>query len=130
MIQLNLPPITVNQVWDIQLDKYAFQKKVLDTWNDTAKLTKNGKPMDGFISPLAPFAAVVHNQYDRVSYTTWVSSSYGCLMSQINVVDYPSCVVPVTYADKNIDKKDTSYTPINELDRLVWNKCAQLYEFF
>ena len=83
MIDLSKPPLTVNQIWDLQLEKYAFQKKVLDSWNDTAKLTKNGKPMDGFVSPLAPFAAVVHGHYDRVSYTTWVSSCYNGLIVRL-----------------------------------------------
>ena len=44
---------------------------------------------------------------------------------QINIVDYPSCVVPVTFADKDIDNKDTSYKPIDDLDKLVWEKCIR-----
>ena len=39
------------------------------------------------------------------------------------MIDYPSCAVPVTFADKDIDKKDTSYRPISELDELIWSKC-------
>jgi amidase len=34
------------------------------------------------------------------------------LADQINLIDYPSCVVPVTFADK-------------DMDQLVWDKCAQ-----
>ena len=45
------------------------------------------------------------------------------LADQINLIDYPSCVVPVTFADQDIDKKDTSYKPISDLDKLVWDKC-------
>ena len=37
-------------------------------------------------------------------------------------------MVPVTFADKNVDKKDTSYKPISDLDKLVWDKCIQ-YEY-
>jgi len=45
------------------------------------------------------------------------------LANQVNLIDYPSCVIPVTFADKDIDKKDNSYTPISDLDKLVWDKC-------
>jgi len=62
----------VNEIWDLQLEKTAYQKKMLKAWNDTAKRTKTGKPMDAFIMPIAPFAAVTHNNYDHVSYTSWV----------------------------------------------------------
>ena len=31
--------------------------------------------------------------------------------------------MPVTYADKNIDKRDETYKPISDLDKLVWSKC-------
>ena len=64
---------TINDSWELALRKTAFQKKVLDAWNDTARCAKSGKPMDGLISPLAPFVAVRHNQYNRVSYPTWIS---------------------------------------------------------
>ena len=72
VIRLDQPAATINEVWELQLEKTAYQKKVLEVWNDTTQRTKNGKPMDAFIMPLAPFAAVAHNQYDHVSYTSWV----------------------------------------------------------
>lgn len=36
--------------------------------------------------------------------------------------------MPVTYADKAIDERDTSYQPISDLDKLVWSKCRRPYE--
>ena len=72
VIRLDQPVATINEVWKLQLEKTAYQKKVLEVWNNTTKLTKNGKLMDAFIMPLAPFAAVAHNQYDHVAYTSWV----------------------------------------------------------
>jgi amidase len=45
------------------------------------------------------------------------------IANEINLLDYTSCVVPVTFADKAIDKKDTNYKPISDLDKLVWEKC-------
>ena len=49
---------------------------MLETWNETAKKTKNGQPMDAFLCPIAPFAAVSHGNYDHVSYTSWVLFPY------------------------------------------------------
>jgi len=111
VLRPGLPVLSINEVWELQLQKTAYQKKVLEVWGDTATRTKDGKPIDAFIMPIAPYAAVVHGQYGHVSYTSW-----------INAIDYPSCVVPVTFADKNIDKKDDSYTPIDDVDKDVWEK--------
>jgi amidase len=69
------PVATVNEVWELQLEKTAYQKKVLEAWNETANRTRYAKPMDAFIAPIAPFAAVAHDQYDHVSYTSWVPHS-------------------------------------------------------
>lgn len=39
----------------------------------------------------------------------------------INLLDYSACVVPVTFADKEIDVKDESYQPTCDLDRGCWD---------
>lgn len=64
--------ITINELWNLQSEKTAYQKKVLEAWNSTSERTKSGKIMDAFIMPVAPFAAVAHNNYDHVGYTTIV----------------------------------------------------------
>lgn len=74
VVALDTPAATINEVWDLQLERTSYQKKMLEAWNETAKRTTNGKVMDAFIAPIAPFAAVAHNQYDHVSYTSWVPS--------------------------------------------------------
>lgn len=72
VVSLDQPVATINEAWDLQLQRTEYQKKMLEIWNETAQRTKNGNPMDAFISPIAPFAAVAHNNYDHVSYTSWV----------------------------------------------------------
>lgn len=69
-----MPALTINQLWELNLERTSYQKLVLEAWNDTAKKTKSGKPIDAFIMPIAPFAAVAHGQYIHVSYTSWVRS--------------------------------------------------------
>lgn len=72
VVTANAPAVSINEVWELQLERTLYQKKMLEAWNETAQRTRTGKPMDAFIAPIAPFAAVAHNQYDHVSYTSWV----------------------------------------------------------
>lgn len=41
----------------------------------------------------------------------------------VNVIDHPTVVIPVTRADKSIDKFNSKYTPIGEVDRKNWEAC-------
>ena len=72
LVSLDQPVATINELWELQIQKTAYQKKVLEAWNDTVNRTKNGKPIDAIIMPIAPFAAVLHNQFDYFLYTAWV----------------------------------------------------------
>lgn len=90
----------------------AYRKRYLDYWNSTVAITSTGRPVDALITPLAPFAAARPERYRHYTYSTFV-----------NVIDYPSVVIPVTNADKNIDVPDTAYQPLNETDKLVQDDC-------
>ena len=57
-------------------------------------------------------------------------SPCGYMLKQINLLDYTSCVVPVTFADKEIDKRDATYKPVSPHDKLVWEKCMSTYSGF
>jgi amidase len=72
VIRLDLPVLSINQLWDLQLERTAYQKLMLEAWNNTAAKTRDGNPIDAFIMPIAPYAAVAHGQYGHVSYTSWV----------------------------------------------------------
>ncbi|MCJ1309737.1 Acetamidase [Agyrium rufum] len=85
--------------------KRQYQKEYLDYWNSTKELTGTGRPVDGLIAPLAPFPAARPQSYSYYGYSTFV-----------NLLDYTSCVVPVTTVDKSIDKRDESFKPINTQD--------------
>lgn len=85
-----------------------IKKQYLDYWNSTADKTGTGRPVDGIIAPLAPFPAARPGKYTYYGYSTWV-----------NLLDYTSVVVPVTNVDKNLDKKDEKYTPLNETDKSI-----------
>lgn len=106
LVNPDLPSADVNGVWDVQLQKWKYQTEYLAEWRKIEE--QLGEEMDAFIAPITPTAAIRHNQFKYYGYA-----------SAINLLDFTSVVVPVTFADKNIDKKDTSYKPLNKMDEIV-----------
>lgn len=101
------PAATITEVWDLQLEKYHYQREYMEHWNQ--QNAEHGK-IDAFIMPVAPHAAVTHNDYIYYGYT-----------SIINLLDYTSVVVPVGFADPAIDLADPSYEPVSSLDKQNWD---------
>nr|BAB84516.1 acetamidase [Monascus purpureus] len=96
----------LNDVWNVQLQKWKYQCEYLDKWRVLEE--ELGKELDAIIAPITPTAAIRHNQFRYYGYA-----------SVINLLDFTSVVVPVTFADKTIDVKNEEYKPLNELDALV-----------
>ena len=84
---------TASEIAANNVVKRKFQKEYLDYWNSTASQTENGRPVDGIITPLAPYPAARPEGYKYYGFSAWV-----------NGMDYTSVVVPVTIADKRKDK--------------------------
>jgi amidase len=111
--QHNASQIAANNV-----EKRRLQREYMDYWNSTIDLTGTGRPVDGIICPVAPFAAARPQKYNYYNYTTFV-----------NALDYTSVNVPVTLADKNIDKYDPGYVPSNEYDKAIFDDYdAEVYD--
>lgn len=96
----------------VNIAKRDAQKAYMEYWNSTAALTKTGQPVDAIIAPPAPFAAARPDRYRYYGYSMWV-----------NVLDYTSVIVPVTQVDKNVDKKASDFTPVNEVDQQTQDDC-------
>lgn len=94
------------QIMGTMIEKREACKEYMEYWNSTASETGTGRPVDAIISPLAPFTAARPNRYSYYGYSVYV-----------NVLDYTSVVVPVTKADKNIDKEVSDFKPLNEDDK-------------
>jgi len=86
--------------------KRAAQKEYMEYWNDTERITSTGRPIDAVIVPVAPFAAARPETYSYVGYTMFA-----------NVLDYTCVTIPVTVADKNIDKPAADYSPKDALNK-------------
>lgn len=95
-----------------------WKKKYMDFWNSTASASGTGRPIDAVICPLAPYPAARPALYKYYHYSVWV-----------NGLDYTAVVVPVTNADKNIDKYDSAYSPINDNDKAAHEAYdAEIYD--
>jgi amidase len=57
------PGLDINSYWDLTLDRYAYQHEYMAYWNATATKTSTGQPIDGWIVPVAPHAAVMPGRY-------------------------------------------------------------------
>lgn len=55
---------SASQIAETNVLKRKLQKKYMEYWNSTAQLTRSGRPVDGVIAPLAPFAAARPDMYD------------------------------------------------------------------
>ena len=100
------------QIMQTMVEKRDACKEYMEYWNSTQELTGTGRPVDAIISPLAPFAAARPQKYTHYGYSVWV-----------NMLDYTSVVVPVTQVDKNIDKADTNFHPLNDTDKKTHESC-------
>jgi len=106
LINPSLPKIDMNELWDAHLKKWAYQCEYLEQFR--LKEAELGKEIDAIIAPITPTAAIRHNQFKYYGYA-----------SAINLLDFTSVVVPVTFADKSIDKKDENFKPLNDMDKIV-----------
>lgn len=99
---------TASQIAAVNVTKRQFQKEYMDYWNGTESLTGTGRPVDGIITALAPYPAARPEGYKYYGLSAWV-----------NGMDYTSVVVPVTLADKSVDKYPDDYKPISDEDKVV-----------
>lgn len=103
-----LKEMTITEVWEIESKKYKSQQIYDKYWLETAKLTKSGRPIDGWISPT----------WETTSFPAGVKAKeyLGTYTEIINYLNYPSLVVPITKVDKNIDKYE-DFKPLNNFDQ-------------
>ncbi|RCK56016.1 Acetamidase [Candida viswanathii] len=100
----------VSDLWKLQSERTKLMKDYLDRWNETANVTKNGRPIDAIIMPATPFAGSPIGKFPTyVGYT-----------SPFNVLDYSVGTFPVTRANKDLDGVDKTSTGYNDIDVQVW----------
>lgn len=104
------PEMKVSELWKLHAERTALIKKYLDRWNNTALKTSTGRPIDGIILPVTPFAGnPIAKFHDYVGYT-----------SPFNLLDYSVGTFPVTRASKDLDVKETRLDFYSKTDENVW----------
>ncbi|SPO07361.1 probable Acetamidase [Cephalotrichum gorgonifer] len=106
LVNPSLEKVGVNDVWAIQLEKWKYQMEYLSKIREFEERT--GRELDAIIAPITPTAAIRHNQFRYYGYAT-----------AINVLDFTSVVVPVTFADKAVDVRPDGFTPLTKIDAAV-----------
>jgi amidase len=90
-----------------------------------------GRPVEAVISPVTPYAGILPGkfQYSRETLPSlptapqrWKLTTIA-YSSSLNVLDFPSVVIPVTFANKAVDKVARDYTPLTEKDRTNMALC-------
>jgi len=100
--------LTAYQLWQVQKERRDIRTTYLEHWNDTAKSTGTGRPVDAIICPVAPFAAPPHGRFSYPYYTVvW------------NALDYTVSILPVTTVDPAIDAKQPRENFIDAVDQAV-----------
>ncbi|TCD65745.1 hypothetical protein EIP91_002229 [Steccherinum ochraceum] len=94
------------ELWQLHKAKLKIRQEHLAMWEETAKTTGTGRPVDAIISPVAPYAAPPHGKSSDAAYT-----------AVFNVLDYPSCVFPVTRVDPVKDAKKPPHKFISTADK-------------
>ncbi len=106
-------PMPLAKYQDVVVHMREFRNRYQDYWESTAGVTRSGRPVDVFISAVTPTAGLLPEKFCYAEYT-----------NSINVLDFPSVVIPVTVADQSIDvAADTSFRPFTETDKLNMDAC-------
>ncbi|KAF2638234.1 amidase [Massarina eburnea CBS 473.64] len=93
-------------MWQLHLERSAFQKKYLDQWSSVGDL-------DAILAPTTPFSSVEHTQLQYVGYT-----------GVYNIVDYSAVSFPCgVTADKEKDRPVANYTPLSD-------HCQKVYQSY
>lgn len=110
LVKPSLPKLDTNEVWELQRQKWTYQCEYLEQWR--LREAELGQEIDAFVAPITPTAAIRHNQFKYYGYA-----------SVINLLDWTSVVVPVTFADKDKDHKQDGYRPLTKVDGIVHAEC-------
>ncbi|KPM34291.1 Acetamidase [Neonectria ditissima] len=103
------PPLNAIEVEKAVTQLRNYRQEYHKRWMATANTTKTGRPVDALILPVLTSAALIPGDPFYTGYITVA-----------NVVDHTTMVIPVTHADKLIDKFNKAYSPANELDKKIW----------
>jgi amidase len=112
---------TVQETWKLNKERDSFRTRLVAHWLATSARTRDGRPVDAVLSPVAPTLAPPHDTSRWWSYTSYW-----------NLADYPGVVFPVgRHNAANYVSKDRwpPAAPRNETEAFVQSQWdPQTYE--
>ncbi|KAL6705441.1 Acetamidase [Coniothyrium glycines] len=106
LLNPDINKVGMNELWDVHLKKWNFQMEYLAKWREFE--AEHGCELDCIVAPISPTAAIRHNEFKYYGYA-----------SAVNLLDFTSVVVPVTFADKAKDTRNSDFQPASDLDAAV-----------
>ncbi|SPQ27180.1 4d5488d3-8290-446a-b4cc-13cd47e22ab9 [Thermothielavioides terrestris] len=97
-------PMPLPEYEQVVVHMHDYRNRYNDYWMASAQRTGTGRPVEAVISPVTPYAAILPGKFKYSQYT-----------SSLNVLDLPSVVIPVTFANKAVDKMMQKYTTVPPL---------------
>lgn len=110
-------PPTVGGLWDLQVERQIYLRKLLASWMESRSHSGTGRPFDGVIAPVTPFPAAPRYTFKHAGYTAlW------------NLADQTAVAIPAGWAKKEDTKKgDETFRSADEKE--VWDKCESSYSY-
>ena len=113
---------------DMSILRDHLRDEYFDRWAATA--TDDTPEMDAILTPLSPWVMPPLGAVDKtlnLSFTNFVNvlgesrlrlSAHPESPNMMSV-DSPACVLPVTFVDRNVDKKRAAFNPIDSKDAVI-----------
>ncbi|GAB1317295.1 amidase [Madurella fahalii] len=101
------PPIPLPEYEKAVIHMREYRDRYNDYWMSSATKTHTGRPVEAVIAPVTPYAAVLPGNFKYSRYTSF-----------LNVLDFVNIVIPVTFANKDIDQVSSDYRPLTDKDRV------------
>ncbi|EKM60485.1 uncharacterized protein PHACADRAFT_179748 [Phanerochaete carnosa HHB-10118-sp] len=102
--------LSAYDLWQLHNEKRELRKSYLDHWEATKAITGTGRAVDAIISPVSPHTACPHGCHIHGFYTVLC-----------NNLDLTTSVFPVSFADKDLDKKLPPHEFRNQDDKAVYH---------
>ncbi|KAL7629764.1 hypothetical protein AAE478_001287 [Parahypoxylon ruwenzoriense] len=111
----HVEPLTISTLWDTVAEREGYRVKYAQLWNESAKTSPDGKPLDAILAPVGPGVAPKLN-----------TSRYWGYTAQWNLLDYPSIVFPTADFVGAPEREapyayPEDYQPLNDTDKYFWD---------
>ncbi|RMZ75574.1 hypothetical protein DV737_g5244, partial [Chaetothyriales sp. CBS 132003] len=104
-------PASVFDLWEAQVKRTDYAKRMLQSWAATKTRTETGREIDALLMPCTPWPASPKYGFTYDNYASlW------------NVLDYCATTIPVTHVSL-VDDVKPAYEARNDVEARIWEDC-------